>query len=59
VLDAAKLASLVGGGTPVPAWSGRAWLLVQAELDKDSFKVTGLVRTPQNVLVNLSTDASN
>jgi len=59
VLDAAKLASLVGGGTPIPAWSGRAWLLVQAELDKDSFKVTGLVRTPQNVLVNLSTDASN
>jgi hypothetical protein len=59
VLDAAKLASLVGGGTPIPAWSGRAWLLVQAELDKDSFKVAGLVRTPQNVLVNLSTDASN
>lgn len=60
ILDATKLATIAGGGTtPVAAWTGRAWLLVQAELDKDSFKVTGLVRTPTGVLVNLSSDATN
>jgi len=59
VLNSATLASLVGGGTAVAPWTGRAWLLVQAELDKDSFKVVGLSRTASGVLVNLSTDASN
>jgi len=59
MLDAPKLAAAVGGGTPIPAWSGRAWLLVQAEIDKELFKVVGLLRTPTNILVNLSTDASN
>jgi hypothetical protein len=56
ILDAAKLSSTLGITTP---WTGRAWLLVQAEIDKDSFKVAGLVRTPANILVNLSTDAGN
>ena len=59
MLDAPKLAAAVGGGTAIQPWAGRAWLLVQAELDKDSFKVVGLLRTPSNILVNLSTDASN
>lgn len=60
VLDATKLATIMGGGTtPIAAWAGRAWLLVQAEIDKDSFKVAGLARTPTGVLVNLSSDAAN
>lgn len=59
VLDAAKLATLAGGGTALSPWTGRAWLLVQAEIDKDSFKVAGLIRTPTNILVNLSSDAAN
>jgi len=56
VLDAAKLATKVGATAP---WTGRAWLLVQAELDPSVFKIQGLVRTPSNVLINLSTDAFN
>jgi len=56
VLDAPKLSSILNITTP---WTGRAWLMVQAEADKDSFKVVGLVRTPANILVNLSTDAGN
>jgi hypothetical protein len=58
VLSAAQLASLFGGGTPV-SWTGRAWLLVQAQISTELFKVQGLVRSPSGVLVNLSTDASN
>jgi len=56
ILDAAKLAAKLGVTAP---WTGRAWLLVQAELDPSVFKVQGLVRAPSNVLINLSTDAFN
>jgi len=56
VLDAAKLQTKVGATGP---WTGKAWLLVQAEIEPASFKVQGLLRTPANILVNLSTDALN
>lgn len=56
VLDAAKLQAKVGATGP---WTGKAWLLVQAEIEPASFKVQGLLRTPANILVNLSTDALN
>jgi len=60
VLSAAQLALKVGGGTtPVAPWTGRAWLLVQAQISTDLFKVQSLVRAPSGVLVNVSTDASN
>lgn len=60
VLSAAQLALIVGGGTtPVAPWTGRAWLLVQAQISTDLFKVQSLVRAPSGVLVNVSTDASN
>jgi len=59
ILDATGLATKIGGGTAIAPWTGRAWLLVQAEVESSSFKVQGLVRTPSNVLVNLSTDATN
>jgi len=59
-LSAAALALKIGGGTtPVPAWTGRAWLLVQAEAERSSFKVQALVRSPTNTLINLSTDAQD
>jgi prepilin signal peptidase PulO-like enzyme (type II secretory pathway) len=56
VLDAAKLQAKIGATSP---WTGKAWLLVQAEVEPASFKVQGLLRTPANILVNLSTDALN
>jgi len=56
VLDAAKLAAKMNITTP---WTGKAWLLVQAEIEPASFKVQALLRTPANILVNLSTDALN
>jgi len=56
VLDAAKLQTKIGATSP---WTGKAWLLVQAEVEPASFKVQGLLRTPANILVNLSTDALN
>jgi len=60
VLSAAQLALIVGGGTtPVAPWTGRAWLLVQAQISTDLFKVQSLVRAPSGVLVNVSTDAPN
>ena len=58
ILDAAKLQTKLGITAP---WSGRAWLLIQADADKDVFKVQALIRAPgtPGVLVNLSGEAYN
>ncbi len=58
ILDAAKLQAKVGVTTP---WTGRAWLLIQADVDKEAFKVQAMIRTPgtPGVLVNLSGEAYN
>lgn len=41
------------------AWTGRAWLLIQAPISSDFFKVQALLRTPNTsgYLTNSSTDA--
>jgi prepilin signal peptidase PulO-like enzyme (type II secretory pathway) len=54
ILDAAKLAAKVGASAP---WTGRAWLMVQAETAPELLKVQALVRSPTGILINLSTDA--
>jgi len=59
VLDSDALATVAGGGTKVSPWSGRAWLLLQAAVDKTLFKVQALVRSPNGALINLSGDASD
>jgi hypothetical protein len=58
ILDAAKLQAKVGATAP---WTGRAWLLIQADVDKEAFKVQAMIRTPgtPGVLVNLSGEAYN
>lgn len=58
ILDAAKLQAKVAATAP---WTGRAWLLIQADVDKEAFKVQALIRTPgtPGVLVNLSGEAYN
>jgi len=56
VLDAAKLAAKIGASSP---WTGRAWLMVQAEVDKSLFRVQALVRSPSGALINMSTDTTN
>jgi hypothetical protein len=40
-------------------WAGRAWLQIQAPVDKQLFKVQSLVRSPNGTLVNVSTDATD
>jgi hypothetical protein len=40
-------------------WEKRAWLMIQAPAAPGSLRVQALVRTPSNVLVNLSTDAGD
>jgi len=58
ILDAAKLQAKIGATAP---WTGRAWLLIQADVDKEAFKVQAMIRTPgtPGVLVNLSGEAYN
>lgn len=58
ILDAAKLQAKLGATAP---WTGRAWLLIQADVDKEAFKVQAMIRTPgtPGVLVNLSGEAYN
>jgi len=57
VLDSTKLALKVGAE---PKWVGKAWLLIQAELDSSLFKVQALVVRPSaGSAVNLSSDALN
>jgi len=54
ILDAAKLQSKVSATAP---WTGRAWLMVQAETAPELLKVQALIRSPTGILINLSTDA--
>jgi hypothetical protein len=58
VLNAAALQTKVGASAP---WTGRAWLMVQAEVDITAFRVQALMRTPAagGVLINMSTDATD
>jgi len=56
VLDAAKLEKKFGLTAP---WTGRVWMLVQAEIDKDLFRVQALIRSPSGALINMSTDTTN
>jgi len=56
VLDAVKLEKKFGLTAP---WTGRVWMLVQAEIDKDLFRVQALVRSPSGALINMSTDTTN
>jgi len=53
VLDSAALSTKVTAAE----WTGRAWLLIQAPVDKSLFKVQSLVRSPNGALINLSGDA--
>lgn len=54
ILDATKLAGKVNATAP---WTGRAWLMVQAETAPELLKVQALIRSPTGILINLSTDA--
>jgi len=56
VLDALKLEKKFGLTAP---WTGRAWMLVQAEIDKELFRVQALIRSPSGALINMSTDTTN
>jgi len=38
-------------------WTGRAWLLIQAPVSSDLFKVQALMRSPSGVLTNFSAEA--
>jgi hypothetical protein len=53
-IDALTLEKLSG-----KTWTGRAWLLIQAPISSDFFKVQALIRTPNTsgYLTNSSTDA--
>jgi hypothetical protein len=53
-IDAPTLERLAG-----KPWTGRAWLLIQAPISSDFFKVQALIRTPNTAgyLTNASTDA--
>jgi len=56
ILDAAKLEAKLG-----KPWSGRAWLLIQADVSAEFFKVQSMIRAPgtPGVLVNVSGEAYN
>jgi hypothetical protein len=58
VLKSADLEKKIGATGP---WTGRAWLLIQAQVEKDSFRVQALMRTPGvgGALINMSTDVTN
>ena len=54
LLKSADLIKLVG-----KEWEGRAWLLIQAPVSSDSFRVQVLMKNPTGELANLSTDAAD
>ncbi len=56
VLDAAALMTKVATTT---AWTGRAWLMIQAPINSELFKVQSLVRAPNGTLINVSADATD
>jgi len=55
-LDSAALMAKVGA---TAAWTGRAWLMIQAPISADMFKVQALVRTANGTLTNVSSDATD
>jgi hypothetical protein len=54
LLKSADLVKLAG-----KEWEGRAWLLIQAPVSSDSFRVQVLMKNPTGELANLSTDAAD
>lgn len=56
MLSSATLGAKFGLSAP---WTGRAWLLVQAQVDAASFRVVALMRSANGTLINLSNDATN
>jgi len=54
LLTSDNMVSIVG-----KAWTGRAWLLIQAPVDSSAFKVQVLIKQPSGVLSNISTDATD
>ncbi len=54
LLTSDNIVTLVG-----KAWTGRAWLLIQAPVDSNGFKVQVLIKQPSGVLANISTDATD
>ena len=55
-LDSVALMGKVGA---TAAWTGRAWLMIQAPISADMFKVQALVRTANGTLTNVSSDATD
>jgi len=41
------------------AWTGRAWLMIQAPISSDLFRVQSLIRSPNGTLINVSADATD
>jgi hypothetical protein len=58
-LTADQLADKIIGAGKTADWTGRAWLLVQAPISSDLFKVQSLVRSPNGTLINVSSDATD
>ncbi len=56
ILDAAKLEAKIGA-----PWTGKAWLLIQADISTEFFRVQSMIRAPgtPGVLVNVSGEAYN
>jgi hypothetical protein len=56
-IGATELEKMIGNKT----WTGRAWLLIQAPISSDFFRVQALLRTPNTsgYLTNASTDATD
>ncbi len=54
LVKSADLIKLVG-----KEWEGRAWLLIQAPVSSDAFRVQVLMKNPTGELANLSADSSD
>jgi len=52
-VKSSEIGTLAGGKT----WAGRAWMIIQAPISPDLFKVQTIMRSPTGALTNLSTDA--
>jgi hypothetical protein len=55
-LDTPGLMAKVG---VTAAWTGRAWLMIQAPISSDLFRVQSLIRSPNGTLINVSADATD
>jgi len=58
-LTADQLAEKVLGAGKTADWTGRAWLMIQAPISSDFFKVQSLIRSPNGTLINVSSDATD